>query len=63
MRDRKPFNLRALAVLHNVFMFSLSLWMVVETLSQVRTAIAEEPYCCASADLVPVRQHSPTYNF
>ena len=43
MRDRKAFNLKSLAVVHNLFMFSLSLWMVIETLSQVCPANVHKP--------------------
>ena len=34
MKHRKPFNVKPFAVVHNAVMFSLSLYMVVETLSQ-----------------------------
>ncbi len=35
MRDRPPFKLKAFAVLHNLVLFSLSLYMSLETLKQV----------------------------
>lgn len=34
MKHRKPFNVKPFAVVHNAVMFSLSLYMVIETLSQ-----------------------------
>ena len=52
MRDRKPFRLRNLTASHNLFMFSLSLWMVIETLSQVGSP------ACLSARHPLVSQHS-----
>ena len=42
MRDREAFKLKSLAVVHNLFMFSLSLWMVIETLSQVSPARSDK---------------------
>ena len=35
MRDRKPVRVAAFAQLHNLFMTLLSLWMTVETVTQV----------------------------
>ncbi len=36
MRGRKPAKIGALVQVHNLFMTLLSLWMVVETVTQVR---------------------------
>ena len=35
MRNRKPYSMKTVSVLHNIFMFVLSLWMTYETLTQV----------------------------
>ena len=37
MRDRKPVKVAGFAQLHNLFMALLSLWMTVETVTQVWT--------------------------
>ena len=34
MKHRKPFNVKPFAVVHNAVMFALSLYMVIETLTQ-----------------------------
>ena len=39
MRDRKPLNVRPFAMAHNLLMAALSLYMVVETLSQVSSEL------------------------
>lgn len=36
MRNRKPVNVKAFTVAHNLFMFWASLYMVVETVRQVQ---------------------------
>lgn len=36
MRNRKPVNVKAFAMAHNFVMFSASLYMVIETVRQVR---------------------------
>jgi hypothetical protein len=36
MRTRKPVNVKAFSIAHNFVMFWLSLYMVVETVTQVR---------------------------
>lgn len=36
MRTRKPVNVKAFSIAHNFVMFWLSLYMVVETCTQVR---------------------------
>ena len=35
MQNVKPFDMKRLSILHNTFMFVLSLYMVIETMSQV----------------------------
>ena len=37
MRNRKPVNVKAFAMAHNLVMFLASLYMVIETLRQVST--------------------------
>ena len=39
MRSRPAFDMRTFTVVHNVFMFSASLYMLIETLAQVK------PFC------------------
>ncbi|KAK9810738.1 hypothetical protein WJX73_003990 [Symbiochloris irregularis] len=34
MANRKPYNMKRVSALHNTFMFSLSLYMVIETMTQ-----------------------------
>ena len=43
MRRRKPVNVKSFSIVHNAIMFFASLYMVIETLRQVRRAPAERP--------------------
>lgn len=36
MQNSKPFDMKKISVMHNTMMFALSLYMVIETLTQVR---------------------------
>ena len=41
MRNRKPFNMKMFSILHNTVMFLLSLYMVIETMTQVIPELKE----------------------
>lgn len=69
MRDRKPVKVAAFAQLHNLFMALLSLWMTVETVTQVwilpatmPAALWELTFCmtpACSSKCVKARAHGP----
>lgn len=41
MRNRKQFNMKMFSILHNTVMFFLSLYMVIETITQVILKLKE----------------------
>lgn len=42
MRNRKPVNVKNFSQLHNLIMFFLSLYMVIETVTQVRQLLSQQ---------------------
>ena len=61
MRQRKPVDMKAFSVAHNLFMFCASLYMVIETVRQVGGAYACLPIKLQQADL-GFRRHAMAYN-